>query len=296
MLQLAKTTLVDYATVLGGLVAALGLASYARTLLRRTVGRRYDAGRRLTRLGTGAQLAFFEAVLGEPPAMRRRFECDLPDWESELGPDGEPPNVTRTYVESFFMDPLHYVQTVSDEDETVVGFSITTRNRRFRPEIIFPVVPSRRERIVEKLTLGRRKPYAIVRLRLGRTTFENAIVAEWAAGGSPSVRSGQGARSWNYTEIYSFGNPGHYQEIALTYSSVAAPRANPGEIESADAEQEPWLQHDEAPENWQDVAPLWLLNLRSRSPVTTVTVIGMEFPVDEWPQFGPHGDEVRTLS
>src|SRR3954468_9791042 len=138
----AGLTAADYATIIAGVLAALGLFDYARSVWGRTVGRRRVVAQRLARLGTGAQLGFFESVLGEPPALRRRFELDEKDWGAVADDDSEPPLVTRSYVESFFIDPLYYVQTVSDVDDPVVGFSITTRPRRFHPTITIPRSPS----------------------------------------------------------------------------------------------------------------------------------------------------------
>jgi hypothetical protein len=56
----------EFGTLVGAVVAAIAVARGVQTLYRRTIGRRRDAYRRLERLGTNAQVAFFSAVLGEP--------------------------------------------------------------------------------------------------------------------------------------------------------------------------------------------------------------------------------------
>src|SRR3954470_14455451 len=100
-----SVTVPDFATVVAGVAAALGLVESVRRVTARTIGRRIDLARRFRRLGTGAQIQFFESVLGEPPAIRRRFERDLPDWTAVEDWDREPPRVTRSFVECFFIDP-----------------------------------------------------------------------------------------------------------------------------------------------------------------------------------------------
>jgi hypothetical protein len=47
--------------------------------------------------------------------------------------DSDPPLATRKYLECFWIDRDYCVQTVGDQDDAVVGYSITTRNRRFKP-------------------------------------------------------------------------------------------------------------------------------------------------------------------
>jgi hypothetical protein len=66
-------TLPDIAGIVGGVLAAIALAGFVRSWWRRTLGRRSDRYARLARLGTGAQLSLFTAVLGEPPAIRRKL-------------------------------------------------------------------------------------------------------------------------------------------------------------------------------------------------------------------------------
>lgn len=291
----ADLTLSDYATaaatLVGALAAALALMAYGRSLFVRTVGRRRDAARRLERLGTGAQLQFFESVLGEPPAMRRSFEREQPDWHQVDDDQTDPPLVTRHFVECFFIDPLYYVQTVSDADDTVRGFSISTRSRRFHPLISLPRRPSGRERLANALTFGHRPSPALALVELGRTKFRQALREDW---GFPEIRSWLGARAWSYSEIYYFGNPGHYQSFAFTMSSASPLRGGePGRIQTVEAGEDPWLEHD-APENWLEAAPDWIGELHATGVITTLTVVA-EFPLEDWPTFGPHGDEVRTL-
>jgi hypothetical protein len=282
----------DWATIVAGVVAALGFADYVRSVWRRTAGRRRDVARRFKRLGTGAQVQFFESVLGEPPAMRRRFDINEEDWGAVEDDETDPPIVTRTYLECFWIDRDYCVQTVSDQDDAVVGYSITTRNRRFRPTIHFPLPPTGRERLMQMLTLGRRRPYELARVKLGHTTFAKALRDDRVF---PEIRSFVGARAYSYTELRYCGNPGHYQTFGLTMSS-AAPTigGDPARIETVDPGGDPWREYDEAPDDWLEVAPDWIKATHAHGVVTTVTII-LHFPVKEWRTFGPHGDEIRTL-
>src|SRR5271167_1388469 len=134
-----------FGSVAGGVLAALALAAGAWSLFRRTIGRPRDLERRLRQLGTGAQLDFFEGIIGNPPAMRRTFHVDRRNFRVESEKGSPQPLVRHRYRECFFVDPLCFVQTVSDDDGAVVAFSITTRSMSFHPTLSFPNVrvPSR---------------------------------------------------------------------------------------------------------------------------------------------------------
>jgi hypothetical protein len=98
--------------LIGALAAALVVAGVGWNLFRRTIGRRRENYRRLARLGTNAQLSFFESVLGQPPAIRRSVS---------------------QYVECVFVDRDYFVKVIVDNDESVRLFSVTTRASKFRP-------------------------------------------------------------------------------------------------------------------------------------------------------------------
>lgn len=224
--------------------------------------------------------------------MRRRFDIEEEDWTAVEDDESDPPLVTRTYLECFWIDRDYCVQTVSDHDDAVVGYSITTRNRRFRPVIHFPLPPTGRQQLIQVLTLGRRRSYELARVKLGHTTFADSFRNEW---GFPEIRSFLGARAWSYTELRYCGNPGHYQTVGLTMSS-AAPTigSDPARIETVDAGDDPWHDSDEAPDAWIDGAPDWIRAMHTRGIVTTVTIM-LSFPAKDWRTFGPHGDEIRTI-
>jgi hypothetical protein len=123
------------ATLIGGAAALLAVAEAFRRWYRRTLGRRQDRYERLARLGTRAHLSFFEAVLGEPPAMSRSFVGEVPEYDSEAE---EMVPRRRAFRQHFFIDRDYYIQAVCDPEETVLSFSVTTRSKRFAPTFSFP--------------------------------------------------------------------------------------------------------------------------------------------------------------
>ena len=273
----------DVAVVLSVLVAIRTLGPPLWATYRRTLGRRADRYKRLSRLGTGAQLSFFEAVLGEPPAILH----SITGFRSEEGEAGEVQTVTEPMIECFFVDRDYYVQTISDElTETVVAFSVTTRRKRFRP--CFTGVPHigwwRRRTFL--LRHGQRSR-PLIRVCLGKTRFSGL-------GRPANLRVAVGARAASYSEAHYYGNPGYYQTFVLTASTAGVPPPAG-----------PLLEVEQSLGNgsWDQVAPGpdleevdGLPEARRLSVVTTYTVIGPNVPFAHFPTtFGPHGDEVRTL-
>jgi hypothetical protein len=296
------------ASLLGGAAGLLVVWTAARRWYRDTIGRRRNRYDRLARLGTGAQLSFFTSVLGEPPAMRRTIvkdDCveylssDDPDFDPALSEYGvQERRVTQAFTVCTFIDRDYYVQTISDGDETVLAFSVTTRSPRFRP--IFQV--HRRIGPIERWRWRRRfgEPYQpLVDIKLGRTTFADLDSTDADTFAPPHFRIAIGAHNHAYSEFSSFGNPGHYQSFAWTASDVArhgrfgdgiAVTEEVGEPEWPDPEKDP----DEEPA-W-DAMPQ-TQRFRRETVITSYTVIHMELPMHNYPlgRFGPHENEVRTL-
>jgi hypothetical protein len=294
---IAASIAVDVATVVAGVVAVIGIVGPIRGYLTRTVGRRFDLYRRLGRLGVGAQQSFFEEVIGEAPAIRRQWTVDLPDYEADIDDDDDFPLVERTFTEELWVDPLFYAQTVADEDGTVLGFSITTRKRRFAPRFAAPLPVATHRWVLDRLTGGRWRMPALAHVRLGRTRFAEVSSGEW---GVPKVRSMYGARRYTYSEAWSFGNPGHYSDYVCTASSASDVGGYPEGMQHLD-----WPgKHEDPDEGYAPSGPdedprlaTWIETVRGRAVVTTWTVVQFPLSVERWPpdNFGPHGDEVRML-
>jgi hypothetical protein len=164
-----------FVVVTGAQAVAPALAArYRRT----TFGRRHDHYRRLQRLGTNAQLAFFNDALGQTPAYRRTFSAEVTTLAGQEGEmtansayltrialfmhemdapaDDEPlseeavtaPNARREMfefvrssmlvAEVVWVDRDYYVQSLIDHDETVLAYAVTSRSPPFSPKILRP--------------------------------------------------------------------------------------------------------------------------------------------------------------
>jgi hypothetical protein len=272
-------------TVLGGAAALLTVGAALREWYRRTLGRRRDRYERLGRLGTQAQLSFFESVLGEPPAMRKTITAEVQEYEAEAA---EMLSVEREFIECFFIDRDYYVQVVCDIEETVIAFSVTTRSNRFRPTFKVPTGYGRRRRRRRRWKKQTGESFrTYFEVTLGKTRFErlrNDV-------GPPRRKIEVGARTYFFTELYGFGNPGHYQTFCFT-ASVAAVQAPIGPIaDLAQSIGRGWVEEPSDSEG----ADL-LRRVRHETPITTYTVLGPMVSAENYPStFGPHGDEVRTL-
>ncbi|MDQ3631725.1 MAG: hypothetical protein M3417_10750 [Actinomycetota bacterium] len=285
-------SIVDLATVVAAVVAVIAVIGPVQGFLKRTVGRKRDLYRRLHRLGAGAQLSFFTSVIGEPPALRDSIDMDMPDWAAASDEEQEPPLVVQRFVRLTFVDPLFYLVAIADDDDAVLGFSITTRRRRFAPTFYAPRAPLFRDRLVEGITLGRRKAHWLVRFQLGRTTFADAAPRDW---GIPQVQAFLGARTWSYSEAWYLGNPGHYLTYVFTSGSASPVGGIPRGLRPTD-----WNDQDPAVATDQSGEPMlqsWVESVRSKTRVNTVTVIKSPLELERWPgeTLGPHGDEVRLL-
>jgi len=287
----------DVATVVAAVIAVAGFVGPVRAYYTRTVGRRFDLYRRFERLGVGAHQSFFETVIGEAPAIRRSMTRELPDYSEFTDDESEAPLVTHAFTESLWVDPLFYAQTVADKDGTVLGFSITTRKRRFAPRFAVPRPVPTRKWLVWRLTGRRRQLPALAHVRLGRTKFSAAVLTEW---GLPSVRCVIGARSYAYSEAWNCGNPGHYSDYVCTASMASQVGGYPTGLEHID-----WPENRDNPDDGyvpiaEDEDPVlapWIEAVRRSAVITAWSVIQFPLSPQNWPpeNFGPHGDEVRTL-
>ena len=285
-------TAVDIAEIVGATVAVVTLAGPLQSLFRRTLGRRWDLYTRLHQLGAGAQLNFFIAVIGEPPALRDTVEVDIPDPAEAQGPADDPQSVKRRFLRSTFVDPLFYVVTISDEDEAVLGFSITTRRRRFAPTFYVPRPPSFGHRVTGRLPFVPNQKYWLVRFRLGRTTFAQAASN---LQGTPRVHSSYGARVWSYSEAWYLGNPGQDLTYVFTNSSASPVGGFPKGLEPVPD----WGDQHAAVETargGESTLKPWVTAIRTTTQVDTVTVVSAPLQIERWPgAFGPNDDEVGQL-
>jgi len=296
-------------SIVGGLAALLVVGNAARGWWRRNFGRRANSYDRLRRLGTGANLTFFEAVLGDPPAVSRSIvKSDYLEYLSADDPEYDPRRSdeiqTRTFAKAFglaiFIDRDYYVQAISETDGTVLAFSVTTRSRRFRPVY----VPHRELGPIERWRHRRRwrqRYRPLVKIELGKTRFADLDPKDPDQFAGPRLRLRLGAHNFAYSEITYFGNPGYYQDFAWTTSDASGRAAKLGkttglyeEIQGQSGEPKDDWPYEGSPE-WADMPRMQ--QFRRETTITTYTVIGVGLSVENYPinRFGPWIEEVRTI-
>ncbi|MFP5319540.1 MAG: ETEC_3214 domain-containing protein [Acidimicrobiia bacterium] len=155
------------------LVVVGTLRAFGARLWLRTFGRYRHAIQKVVKLAANYQVDFFSSILG-PPAMKttaRRIP-PLTEW--------------------IWVDPLFFVQAVTDNEGTIVRWAVTSRDKRFRPTFVVPGTPP---------------------ITLNETPFsgvdDNAVheVEGWLA-----------AHQGFYGERLYFGYPGSYQTFFLAIS------------------------------------------------------------------------------
>lgn len=267
--------------VLGIVVAAITILAAFRGWYRRTVGRRHDLSMRIARLGTGAQLDFFTAVLGEPPAMRRSVT-----WKATKFDDrGLGHKIDNVGHESVYWTRLAYVQTLTDADGTVIAFSVTTRHWRFRPRFQCPggsaLPPTWWDRNV------RRRSYHYVpgfNIRLGKSRLVGLGEIEQAG-------ATRGARRVNYWERHYYGNPGHYQTYIFAVSDAGIDTPN-APMQGLFAERpDPRWNCDGGVLPGEEVDAY-----RRLARINTICILGPALIAEDYPlTIGADADAVRTL-
>ncbi len=286
-------------SLLAGGAALYVLVTAARNRYRATFGRRADRYGRLARLGTGAQLSFFASVLGEPPAMRQTIHKD--DYVELVTPEdpkleSREHHVTKQFTVSTFIDRDYYVQAISDDDETVLAFSVTTRSKRFTPSFQVLRPPSPIERLRWRRQHGERyRP--LVHIKLGRTAFAELDSHDPDYFAPPHFKIAIGAHNHVYSEFAYFGNPGHYQSFAWT-ASDAARQGRFGDGMAVRNE----VGGDEWPDSGTPGQPEWpgmaeTQRFRRETVITTYTVLSGRLWLRNYPlsRFGVHENDVRTL-
>lgn len=198
----------------------------------------------------------------------------------------------RAFVRSVFVDRDFYVQTITDDDGTVLAFSVTTRNRRFSPTFEWPSHIGWRERRRISRVIGE-KYEPLFRVRLGHTKFSDFGDEERDDFAGPHLKLSLGAHNYAYSEFEYYGNPGAYQSFVFTASDVA-----PGAWGDASAAMEE-IGADEWPRDGDDRRWNGLVAARAfrrATVVTTCTVVSMGLALENYPTtFAPHENVVRTL-
>lgn len=300
-------TVLIITSVLGSIAGVWLLGATVQSWWRRTFGRRRDRYARLARLGAGAHLTFFVAVLGEPPAMQSSFvKEDYVEWLASTDPDYDPHDespqtrqVPKRFGVSTFIDRDYYVQTITDDDETVLAFSVTTRSRRFKPLYSYPKLPGRFERW--RWEWRNKYPYPqTVQLRLGSSTFADLDPTDPDQFAGPHFRIAMGAHNHAYSEIKYGANPGGYQSFVWTASDAARQgRFGRGMDVVNEVGGNEWPDPARPP---GPIEPDWdhmpdTQRFRRETEITTYTVMHPRLGPENYPldRFGPHENDVRLL-
>ena len=203
--------------------------------------------------------------------------------------------VSRAFVASTFIDRDYYVQTICDEDQTVLAFSVTTRSKRFRPryQILRPLGPIERWRW-QRRTGERYKP--LVDIKLGRTTFVHLDSKDPEHFAPPHFRIAVGAHNHFYSEFAHFGNPGHYQWFVWSSTDVARQgRLGPIYAASQEIDGEEWPNPNKDPAEepeWSQMPEMQ--RFRRETVITTYTVVSGALWEENYPlpRFGPHENDL----
>lgn len=183
------TTLSVWLVVLVSILEVLSFAARGQSILRslylRTpIGRRRSAESRLLTLLPGVQIGFFVSALG-PFAFKN------------------PSAHTDHYT---FVDEMFYVDAVTDKEERVLTYSVTTRDVQFRPRLWGKNLPDLSPR-----PAGFGSP-------LGDKTFAELCNDRWTL--PIGIIGNLAARRFAYFEAHYYGNPGHYQTYLVGISDA----------------------------------------------------------------------------
>lgn len=123
-------------------------------------------------LSAGVDLTYFIDILGNPTFINNK----------------------EAISESIFVNDDFYIQAYTDNNKSVLAYSVTTRKKSFNPEIKLGPYSSNEE--VKIIQLGKSKFIEI--------------------GDPEKITSYNGAHNFYYSEEYYFGNPGNYQSYIFS--------------------------------------------------------------------------------
>jgi hypothetical protein len=200
---------------------------------------------------------------------------------------GEYPEEVR-FWENIYADRDFYVQALTDKDDTVQAFAVTTRARRFRPKIVSPGFSSHEPGWLRRALRRQGRLTPIFSLRLGKSRFSEL--------GQPDRVAGYlGAHTFGYWEAHWLGNPGNYQTYVFAVNDAGAEGFHSATtlfpLDDAAAWDIQW------PDGVRDFEDLPNLHAFRRSAVmNTYAVLGPSMSLDDYPiTYGPHVHHVRTI-
>jgi len=215
--------------------------------------------------------------------MRRSFKSMVTRYTEERGAFQE----EAAFWENIYVDRDFYVQALTDKDNTVLAFGVTTRKKWFRPKLLSPGGYWREPGLIRRVLRlgGRISP--IFNVKLGKTRFSELEQPVAVAGFL-------GAHNFGYWEAHWLGHPGNYQHYvfgvndarprAFDSTSVLFPTGASWELSWPDAAQT----------HFEKVSHLG--TFRSAAAPNTYAVLGQTMSPDEYPlTYGPQSYHVRTI-
>jgi hypothetical protein len=154
-------------TVLGGLGGLILVINFLRSLLFKEAASK----KQIEKLVPATNINFFNEILGSPTFVNKR-------------------NKTKQYV---FIKDLFYVDAITDFENKVLAYSVTTRDKNFNPSFTLGPYSTDKKQVV---------------IKLGKSTFSE-VDDLWKH--DAKITSGLGNRRMCYREEHYFGNPGLYQ-------------------------------------------------------------------------------------
>ena len=161
----------------GAITTLSGGVSILKGWFSSTPGRNAQEIAKLESLAAGTTLESFKKTLGEPTFVN----------------PGEPKPELTEYL---FVLRKTYVQVIADASQTVLAFSVTTREKSFNPQIDVNAFS----------------------VRLGQTKFTDLDQAD--IGEPDRVAYSLGARRFFYAEEYYLANPGNYQTVIFSINDA----------------------------------------------------------------------------
>jgi hypothetical protein len=240
------------------LLFAAAVARAASSVWRRTFGARREASRKVSLLACGVGRRYVEQLLGAPAFHTEGEEIH----------------------EDVYVLTTGYVQTLSALDGTVLRYSVTATDPRWRPKLGQDVVERRNGRFG---------------IRLCKARFADmAFTPE-------ELELSSGARLVWYRERYYYGNPGYYQQYIFSFSSAGTWKYIDFESMNAALEGAPDITLSSVGESARPVEDLLkqpaLAAFRANTRINTYTVVGPYdrlADLEQW-SLGPNPDLVRIL-
>ncbi|MBF1802738.1 ETEC_3214 domain-containing protein [Alloalcanivorax profundimaris] len=174
--------------VLSSFITVIEGGAKIHDMYKSTIGHNAEIDKKLNSLNVEVDIGYFDGILG-PPAIKNKRNLTRKYYsiESLMDESKNPKELEEkiSYNEYFYVDELYFVQAVTDEDNKVGMYSITSRSSTYIPEI--------------KTDLGDI-------IFLGKSTYNETKKKPRKVAGL----LGMNLKHFNYYEVFLF-DPGNYR-------------------------------------------------------------------------------------